>query len=363
MAAEGPIQQTLRVFESINAHFLAHPELLNTDGIFRISSGGRTHIDLVENIQNHKKIDWTQYSAYDLANALKYTLLQVKLLPATDVRVKSLVEKLESGNSQGAFLDFINSLDTNNNDREIAQILNIALDISRRTAIQQKYNRMTPLNLAVVWGPAIQDSLSMEPAGKDLHANVFFTMNLVNPAVEEAIEAGLAKVVPEVLELRQRTLADAEAAYQGATAMLKIAAPKMEALRMQEMELQKALAVHESMLEKGKLSRAEKKKLKNEIIPEYKKAIETLQKQLDNWKVEAKRHLKIMTGFEELFKLITGSCDRLVGMLGDRSADEALMNAAPVFTVQFDQQDAEQTHEQEEQAKMQEPASAERARL
>ncbi|HRE33157.1 MAG TPA: hypothetical protein PLD88_14365, partial [Candidatus Berkiella sp.] len=83
-------------------------------------------------IQKHQAIDWTQYSAYDCANALKYKLLQVKLLPATDERVKALVEKL--GNNSGTFLEFINSLNMTDNDRQIAQIFNIALDISRRTA-------------------------------------------------------------------------------------------------------------------------------------------------------------------------------------------------------------------------------------
>ncbi|HRE33156.1 MAG TPA: hypothetical protein PLD88_14360, partial [Candidatus Berkiella sp.] len=82
----------------------------------------------------------------------------------------------------------------------------------------------------------------------------FFTMNVVNPAVEKAIAADLAKVVPEVLELRQKTLAEAELAYQGSTKMLEIASPKMAALRMQQIEMQKALVVNESLLKKGKLT-------------------------------------------------------------------------------------------------------------
>lgn len=372
MAALGPVEQTLRVFETIDAHFKANPALLNTDGIFRISSAGRKHIDLAEAIQNNHKIDWSQYSAHDCANALKYVLLQVKLLPATDKRVELFMAQIQDAKRDpNALKQLINSLHNTEDELNVAAILNIGLDICRRTTIQEKYNRMSPTNLAVVWGPAFQHCLNMEPKGNDLMAQVFFTMNQLNPAVEECIVVDLPKVVPAIVDLKRRTITNAADLYKVSQAMLTFSGQKLAQLRQQQIELQNILEVKMSLLKKGGLTRTEKKELKKNTIPTYHKELAELEMQLENWKKEAKRHLITVTEYNEHSIRLTASFDRLEVMLSEitpsgsdeeRSVEldtDELFNHSPIMTVQYGQQDSENTAED---ALEHAPTTAERVR-
>lgn len=371
MAALGPVEQTLHVFETIDAHFKANPGLLNTDGIFRISSAGRKHIDLAEAIERNSKIDWAQYSAHDCANALKYVLLQKRLLAAQDERVQAFMEMIKDDKTNDkVFLEFINSLYKSEDDKNIAKIANIALDICRRTAIQENHNRMSPKNLAVVWGPAFQHCFNMEPKGDDFTAQVFFTMNQLNPALEKCISQGLPEVVPSLLTMKRRMVDDAAREYQGSQRMLNIADEKMARLRQQQIELQKALDVKIAILKKGGLTRKEKKDLKNVTIPKLQLDLKALEHQIENWKLEAKRYLHCVTNYGTHTKLLSDSVDRLEVMLSEMTpsgSDEEnsigldtdeLLNASPILIVQYAQQDKEDQQELLEHA----PTTAERAR-
>lgn len=372
MAAQGPVEQTLRVFETIDAHFKANPKLLNTDGIFRISSAGRKHIELAEAIQAKQEINWDQYSVHDCANALKYVLLQVRLLPAQDERVQLFMDLIQDPNNhQKALKQFIEGLHNTENELQTARIINIALDICRRTTIQEKYNRMSPKNLSVVWGPAFQHCFNMEPKGDDLSSQIFFTMNQLNPAIEEGIRFDLPKVVPVVVDHMKRTITEAAELYKNSQAMLVIANNKMTQLRMQQKELQKIIEVKMSLLKKGGLSRQEKKDLKNNIIPKLKAEIINLEIQVNNWKIEAKRFLDIVVHYEEQSKDLTDSFDRLEIMLSDMTPSgsdkqksvavdlDELVTHKPVLTTQYDQQGAD---ELAQDVLEHTPASADRAR-
>lgn len=372
MSALGPVEQTLRVFETIDDHFKANPALLNTDGIFRISSAGRKHIDLAEAIQNNHNIDWSQYSAHDCANALKYVLLQVKLLPATDKRVELFMAQIQDPKRDpNALKQLINSLDNTEDELNVAAILNIGLDICRRTTIQEKYNRMSPTNLAVVWGPAFQHCLNMEPKSNDLMAQVFFTMNQLNPAVEDCIIVDLPKVVPAIIELRRRTITNAADLYKVSRAMLTFAAQKMAQLRQQQKELKNALVVKTSLLKKGELTRAEKRELKKNTIPKHNNELAELESQLEDWKKEAKRHMQTVVLYDEHSRQLSASFDRLSTMLSEitpsgsdeeRSVEldaDELFNHSPIMIVRHGQQDGENIVEE---ALENAPTTAERAR-
>lgn len=347
MAAHGPVQQVLRVFETIDAHFKAHPELLNTDGIFRISSGGTKHIQLAEAIQsadNPKKIDWNQYSAHDCANALKYVLLQARLLPGSNERVIALSEAIQNSENSDLLKPFIESLNRNEDEAQIAKILNIALDICRRTTLQQKYNQMSPYNLSVVWGPCFQHCLNVDPKGDDLHAHIAF-MGRINPVIQAGIESGLAKVLPEVVGLRRRTLFEASQMYQTSQALLTQAGQQMAAIRQQQNDFKTVLGIKEDLLKRGKLKHDEKKMFKKQI-KDYIRKIALLEMQLQNWKPEAKRHLDYVTKFQERSEKMIGSCDRLEAMLSEISTSTSdddnsidyLLNNPPVAAIQFEQQ-------------------------
>lgn len=325
MAARGPIEQVLHVFQTIDAHFKANPEILNTDGIFRVSSSGTKHSDLAHAIENNQKIDWSKVSAYDCANAIKYTLIHQVLLAPGDERVKNFIDHIKSNKDAAlngeALKALIDSLNQNQDEITISQILNIALDICRRTTIQEKYNRMSPTNLAVVWGPAFMNCLSMDAKAETAMDEMLFPAKYLNPAIAECISIELPKAVTEVVQLRKNTLDQAAISYEGAKSILSIADLKMAELMQQMMECQKLLELKQNILKKGRLSKAEKKELRDHIIPEIIRNIEDLKKRIDNWKIEAKRHIKTVSEFNDHRKLLSMSCDRLAEMLSDISPD------------------------------------------
>ncbi len=329
MLAYGPTEAVLKVFETINTHLLTNTALLNTDGIFRISSAGRKHSDLMTSIINNETINWKNFTAYDCANALKYTLMHHELLPAGDERVADFVVKLKNPalDSGLALEELIASLTQNDEERNIAKTLNVAMDISRRTATQAAHNQMIPSNLAVVFGPGIANVLSLDAdVGDDVMANMLFPASFLNPAITDLIEMGLPDVVKEIAGIRRNTLENAANAYTGASQMLKIAGKHMAEIFVDLGNANKLLTKYEEILNKSGLPKPAKKDIKTQIAA-LKGKIENLGRTFQTWKKESQKHLNFVAKFDNYSSGLRESCDRLDVLLADISptpSDEEL---------------------------------------
>lgn len=105
------------VFETLMAHLKENDKLLNTDGIFRVSSSGAVHLDLASAIAKGEKINLDDFSAYDCANALKAILYNTNLLPEGDPRVKAYcvrareIYDVDTVGHETVFLDFTKQLE------------------------------------------------------------------------------------------------------------------------------------------------------------------------------------------------------------------------------------------------------------
>lgn len=312
MALEGPVESTLKVFQTIHAYIQKNPGLMNTKGIFRISSSGFTHKELAEAIARGEKVNLNEFSPYDLVNALKVRLFENKLFPQGDERVRAFSEKLSAkdpGEEKSLFNDFMESLGDSEEDRMISEIYHIAIDISRLVALKEEHNSMSPNNLAIVWVPSIVNTLNLD---LDPLAQLSFTTMLTEDFAS-MISMGLEKKLTEVVGLSRLAMEQAEAAFEVANQYINLASGKMTTIASKLGQAKETLASYEAKL-KNKATPREQKKLIKTVIADLQSRVDSLSGQMRQNKEVAQRQLSVVVNHEKQMAGLRSSCDRLLHM-------------------------------------------------
>lgn len=156
-------QDKVKVFEFIEQYFQANPELLKTEGIFRISGNSENISKLVEKIVKGKEIKSGEFSVHEYVGALKLLLKEQPLLqnetltkalknpPTTDQLSVEEATEIQAK----VITDFMTSLakSPNASDQQLAQMLYIFAHLMKKASEHAGQNRMTLSNMGIILGP------------------------------------------------------------------------------------------------------------------------------------------------------------------------------------------------------------------
>lgn len=318
------VESVHHIFETLMAHLKENDKLLNTDGIFRVSSSGATHLDLARAIAKGESINLEDFSAYDCANALKAILYNTSLLPEGDPRVKAYcvrareiydTDTIQHGT---VFLDFIKQLEGGSaTDQKIAQIYNWAIEISQMTALKEQHNRMSPNNLAIVWVPGILNSMNTQ---MDPMTQLGF-IPLITADMTNCIESGLNVKLDQVLQSKQSTIQQANTNFDIANRFMSVASSKLVELSGQLIKDKTILEEYRRKMESGKLPKDQRKVLES-IVKELEIRLESLETLMRQNKQIAQKQLSIVVKHESYIKDLRSSCERLTQLQKGASASD-----------------------------------------
>ncbi len=153
-------EEALKVFRAIASHLEQNPDLLRTDGVFRLSANSKNPPEIIKRILKKKSFTDKGYSVHDLIGALKESLKNNVLINTSNPHILPLLDafaKVETSNEESVkhAAAVINQLieelaaSGNKHDLAVAEILHTYLHLTHLAASYSENNRMTPTNLAV----------------------------------------------------------------------------------------------------------------------------------------------------------------------------------------------------------------------
>ncbi|MCS5710400.1 hypothetical protein [Candidatus Berkiella aquae] len=190
-------KDVLKVFRVIANHFDENPELLQQDGVFRLSGRSGEIPKILKYIIKNGKLPKEGVPVNDLIGCLKKALERNVLLDFKDPHISNLKRALDnvdtidpkSVHKAGlAISELILALTTarNKQDQIIAEILHTYIYLAHKASKEVNSNRMTPENLAVAAiGPLFYNNIMITNDPMELMS----LTGKATPAAEDVIKS------------------------------------------------------------------------------------------------------------------------------------------------------------------------------
>ncbi|MGE3318236.1 MAG: Rho GTPase-activating protein [Candidatus Berkiella sp.] len=150
------VEEAAAVFRAIGEMIDQNHELMNTEGVFRLSGEAKQLPNIIKKLLKNKDMSKDNISIHNLVGALKLVIKELMLLNAEDPNIELLREGMQAASSdpqQGidAFNQVITNLaaDKSAKSQAVAEILHTYVHLAQIASNYQSNNKMTPRNLAI----------------------------------------------------------------------------------------------------------------------------------------------------------------------------------------------------------------------